>query len=73
MTNLKSERELAIEVVKTLDGVPIDKARNALEHAAALLSTSQIVATDTRHFRSMLASLKTPSKRSRERLPIHRH
>jgi hypothetical protein len=35
---LKSEREIAIELVKLLDGVPISKARNALEHAIILLS-----------------------------------
>jgi hypothetical protein len=44
---IKSERELAVEVVKLLDGVPIDKAKNALEHAAVLLLSTQIVSANT--------------------------
>jgi hypothetical protein len=39
----KSEHDLAVELVKQLDGVPINKARHALEHAIVLLSESQIV------------------------------
>lgn len=39
----KSERELAIRLIEQLDSVPIDKARNALEHAILLLSETQIV------------------------------
>jgi hypothetical protein len=31
---MKSERDLAVEIVKVLNGVPIDKVRNALEHAS---------------------------------------
>ena len=39
---MKSERELAVELVKLLDGV-INKARNALDHAILLLSEMQTV------------------------------
>jgi hypothetical protein len=39
----KSERELAIDLVKQLDGVPINKARLALQHAIFLLSDTQVV------------------------------
>jgi hypothetical protein len=44
---MKSEREIAIELVKLLDGVPISKARNALEHAIILLSDTQIVSAES--------------------------
>ena len=40
---LRAEDELAIKLVKQLDGIPIDKARNALERATELLSRTQIV------------------------------
>jgi hypothetical protein len=44
---MKSERELAVELVKQLDGVPINKARNALQHAILLLSDTQIVSANS--------------------------
>ena len=40
---IKTEEQLARELVRHLDGVPIDKAKNALEHAALLLLSTQIV------------------------------
>jgi len=39
----KSEIQLACELVKVLDGVPIDLATNALNHAIILLSSTQVV------------------------------
>jgi hypothetical protein len=40
---MKSEQELAIEVIKVFDGVPIDKAKMALEMAERLLLSTQVV------------------------------
>jgi hypothetical protein len=39
----KSEIQLACELVKVLDGVPINLATNALNHAIILLSSTQVV------------------------------
>jgi hypothetical protein len=39
----KTEVELAIELIQVLDGVSIDLATNALNHAILLLSSTQIV------------------------------
>jgi hypothetical protein len=44
---MKTERELAIELVKVCDGVPINKAQNALEHAISLLLSTQIVSANS--------------------------
>jgi hypothetical protein len=43
----KTERELAKGLLRVLDGVSISRARNALEHAIQLLTTSQIVNSDS--------------------------
>jgi len=39
----KSEIQLACELVKVLDGVPIEAAQQALAHAQTLLLRTQIV------------------------------
>ena len=50
---MKSDRDyetqlaLAVKLVRQLDGVPINKARDALEHAIVLLSTTQIVQAES--------------------------
>lgn len=60
MKKLKSENELSRALVKQLDGVPINKARMALETAILLLSSTQVV------------SAKSPLLLSSERLPLSR-
>jgi hypothetical protein len=60
---LKSERELAVALVKMLDGVPIDKARNALEHAAELCCSTQIISCKSALLKSA-SRLLNPSESS---------
>ncbi len=43
MKSLKSEIQLACELVKVLDGVPIEAAQQALARAQTLLLRTQIV------------------------------
>ena len=43
----KSEAELAKELLRVLDGVSIRCATNALEHAIQLLSTTQVVNSES--------------------------
>jgi hypothetical protein len=38
-----SPEEIAVELIKRLDGIPIGDAKNALTRAIALLDTTQIV------------------------------
>jgi hypothetical protein len=47
MEKPKTEGELACELIRVLDGCSIQLARNALEHAVTLLSTTQIVRADS--------------------------
>lgn len=49
---MKSERELAVELVKMLDGVPLKVARLVLSSAAQLLMTTQVVCADSPLLRS---------------------
>jgi hypothetical protein len=44
---MKSETQLACEIVRLLNGVSIQAARNALSHAEQLLVTTQIVKGDS--------------------------
>lgn len=57
---VKTEEQLAHELVKHLDGVPIYVAKNALEHAVLLLSSTQIV------------SAKSPLLSARSKISDHR-
>ena len=43
MSTGRTETEIACEIVKLLDGLPIDLATNALNHAILLLSSTQVV------------------------------
>jgi hypothetical protein len=60
MKKLKSEDELSRVLVKQLDGVPINKARMALQNAILLLSSTQVV------------SAKSPLLLNSERVPLGR-
>jgi hypothetical protein len=43
----KSEKDLAKELLRVLDGVSIRCATNALDHAIQLLSTTQVVDSES--------------------------
>lgn len=43
----KSELQLACELIRLLDGISIEQARNALMRACDLLSTTQMVHADS--------------------------
>jgi hypothetical protein len=44
---MSEERQLAVNLIKVLDGIPINKARLALEHAIGLLSDTQVVSAES--------------------------
>jgi hypothetical protein len=44
---MKSETELACELIRVLDQMPIDLAKNALQHAIGLLASTQTVRADS--------------------------
>jgi hypothetical protein len=43
MKKIKSEKEIACELVRHLDGLSIEAAKNALLRATQILSSSQVV------------------------------
>ena len=43
MAKRKSEEEIAYELVRRLDGLSIEEAKNALLRATSVLSSSQVV------------------------------
>jgi hypothetical protein len=42
-----SADEIAVKLVKQLDGISIEDARKALDRAATLLSTTQVVSSES--------------------------